>query len=109
MEINLIEDLAKFSGIPESKLNNLVEKSSLDIAQSVEEYLTSDEECCNINIGIGNLIVNKDEEELMFKFIPSKGLESFVTDIINDKKSPLIKELELSITKRMLKLYKELF
>ena len=109
MEINLIEDLSKFSGIPESKLNNLVEKSSLDIAQAVEEYLTSDEECCNINIGIGDLIVNRGEDELMFKFIPSKALESFVSDVINDKKSPLIKELELTITKRMLKIYKELF
>ena len=63
----------------------------------------------NINIGIGNLVVNRDEDELMFKFIPSKALESFVVDVVNGKKSPLIKELELTITKRMLKLYKELF
>ena len=109
MEINLIDDLSKFSGIPQSKLNNLVTKSSMDIAQSVEEYLTSTEDYCNINIGIGNLYIQEEDGQLFFKFIPSNQLTNMVNRVVDGKKSDLVITIEDVLTEKMLKLYKELF
>lgn len=109
MKVDLKKDLSIFSGIPVSKFDDLIEKSNFDICQSVKEYLTNNDEQCIVDIGIGDLIIQKIDDELEFKFIPSDVLQKYLIKTIEDGKSPLTKKLELIITDRMLKIYKELF
>lgn len=109
MKIDLKKDLSIFSGIPVSKFDDLIEKTNFDICQSVKEYLTNEDQNCIIDLGIGDLIIQNIDNELEFKFIPSDLLQKYLIKTIEDDKSPLTKKLELVITDRMLKIYKELF
>jgi len=46
---------------------------------------------------------------LEYKFIPSDKLEDMIRSSLETGESPLQKQVENKITKRMLRIYKELF
>ena len=105
---NLIDDLQVFTAIPKTQLNSLATKSILDIAHCIKESVDSNSDC-NINIGIGNLVVEVSNDEMAFKFIPSDELQECVLSSLRNDKSDLQFVIERSCSEKMLKVYKELF
>lgn len=105
---NLLNDLQIFTGISLNSLNSLVDKSNKDICQCILESQL-DNSTCQIDIGIGQLIIIEDNNELIFKFIPSNKLQSDIIKTLDTGVSPLQLEIEKSSTEKVIKIYKELF
>ena len=63
----------------------------------------------SIDIGIGNLVLNIDNDELKYKFIPSNKLENNIKYTLDNGHCPLIDKAEESLQTKILGVYKELF
>ena len=59
-----------------------------------------------LNIGIGTLLVQNQEDVIRYKFIPNDTLESSVIKTINDGTNPLKERLEKRLIQKILNTYK---
>lgn len=107
-KVNLLNDLSRLTTMPESSLNHLA-KISLDCISHaiIEAKLNKETECC-INIGIGDIYIVFDDEEINIRFEPSKNLEAAMKDSINDGKDYLTENIESILNYKVMKAYKEL-
>lgn len=108
MNKNLISDLAILTTIPESNLKKLCNLSKDIISHDVLECIKNNEQICEVDIGIGNLLINLQEESLSFKFIPSKSLQDCLLETIQSKESSLTKNVEKILTDKIIFAYKNL-
>ena len=106
---DLVKDVSTLTTIPYFSLQNLCELCKDVIVYDVQESLLNKENICEIDIGIGTLNILVTEEEVKYKFIPSKSLSETVIDGINHKNSPLIVKAEKSLSKKIMNTYKDLF
>lgn len=109
-EYDCINDLSNLTTIPEVNLNRLFELLSDDICQCVVDSCQKFEDTSIIDLNFGKLVINIDNEEdnIKYKFIPSRQFENALVKSIIDKKSPLIDSVEKSLSKKIVNLYKEL-
>lgn len=108
MEFNIIKDLKSLTNISESILNKLTDISSWIICNNIEENIRDSNDFLELDIGIGVLIINTVEDNIKYKFIPSKQLENGVRDTLCNHKNPLTLNLEQSLAKKITSVYKEL-
>ena len=106
---NLITDLSTVTTIPESALSRLCEKCENIISYSVYESMQDSEQVVSVDIGIGILYINIQEDIIEYKFVPSSNLEQKVLQTSEGKYKPLIGEVEKTLKNRILSVYKELF
>ena len=104
----LIEDLATLTTISQNALVNLNEKSYSCICHSVYESIVEGNPLTEIDLGIGILYIKCEEDQIKYKFIPSKKLEENVTFTVKKKVSPLVFEVETSLKDRIESTYKNL-
>lgn len=105
---NIIQDLSLTTTIKKSVLDKLVENTCLLIAHSVAETAVLREDICELDIGIGTLMLLRDEDCIKYKFIPSPKLEMDVVKAYKTKQSPMIRSVDDSLKRRVENIYKEL-
>lgn len=103
---SLIEDLSNLTTIPTSALSKLSDKSVFCICNDIEESILKEERVTDIDLGIGTLQVLVDGNDLKYRFIPSRSLETNMKNTIINKKNPLTITVEESLVKRILNTYK---
>lgn len=106
--MTLTNDLTNLTSIPEKFFEKLDDNIIFSISQTVEEMLTKNETSCEIESGIGTLIISFETGELKFKFIPSKRLEKEVIKTIETGKNSMENVLTSNMVSTLEKTYKEL-
>ena len=105
---NALEDICKITTIPPASMHKLFDKIAWCICNSMHETVLSGESQCDINIGIGNLIITNTKSHLEYKFIPSAKLERGLIETVLSKKNPLEVKLEETFVNRIVKTYKDM-
>lgn len=105
---NALKDLSQLCGVQEYNLQGLVNQFN----NLISHYIFCEKEKKNTNvevdIGIGTLVFIIVNNEIKYKFIPSKKLERSVSSGYNSKESVLIEKADKLIGQRINKTYKEL-
>lgn len=102
----LKEDISLLTTIPVPALARLEEKAAICICDSVEEAVLGGQNIADIDVGIGNLQVLVDGNELRYRFIPNKKFDAAVRRTVIEKSSPLTKTVEATLAKRITNIYK---
>lgn len=108
MIMDLIKDIATISSIPYASLIKLFDKAEDCICYGVDESIKNFEELCKIDVGFGYLYIKYEEDKLYYKFSPSLSLEKKLVDTLSNGSSPLVTNLEKTISSRIMNAYKEL-
>lgn len=108
MTFNVLNDLATLTTIPQATLVKLMDKMGWCICNLVEESSLNSDSITEIDLGIGKLILNIENNEIEYKFIPSTKLESNIIKTIKEKKNPLLNKLETSLADRIINTYKDM-
>lgn len=108
MIYDLIQNLCSLTQIKYSVFNKLVQISESCICDHILSSIESDEDIIALDIGIGNIYFNIINDEIEYKFIPSKKLEKKILKTIETNESPLVTELENKLNKKIINTYKEL-
>ena len=103
---SLIDELSTLTTIPVTSITNLADKSLWCICNCVEESKLGNNDLTEIDIGIGILSILVENNNIQYRFVPSKKLEAAVRDTIVNKKNPLTQAAESALTKRILEAYK---
>lgn len=106
--INILDDMCQITTIPTASMNKLFDKVGFCIANAVYEGYLNDQSIVDINLGIGNLIISIDNNQLVYKFVPSAKLEKNIVDSIRNNKNPLDIKLEETFANRILHTYKDM-
>ena len=106
--MEIIKDLNSLTSIPEKILEKLSDNILFLILQNLEETLTKKENICEINLNLGTLIISIEEEELKFKFIPSKKLEKEILKTLELNENSMTQILTNNMVNALEKTYKEL-
>jgi hypothetical protein len=107
MEFDLIKDLNSLTTIPESSLSKLLDISNWDICNCVEETTLQKDNLAKIDLGLGTLMILMEEDNIRYKFIPSRELEVNIKNTYLKKENPLKNNLEKSLVKKITEIYKE--
>lgn len=106
---NMLNDLSTLTTIQTNSLDKLFNKCKMLIC----DYIVQDNLCktntTSIDIGIGTVVINMQDHELNYKFIPSNDLEDMLVECIKTKNSPLVNTIEKTLSDRITKAYKDLF
>lgn len=102
--IDVLNDLEKLTTIPKEKFNKLVDKINLIILDALAE---STDKVIDLDIGIGTLQLVNDEN-LTYRFIPSKSLEKAIIKYFDSGVNPLQDTLEKTLAERIINVYKDI-
>ena len=105
---DLVSDIATLTTLPDKTLRRLCDKGSECICHNVLETLQNNELETNIDISIGNIKIIVENNEIHYRFIPSAKLEEMLVNTLNTEVDPLVKDIEESLTTRILNAYKDL-
>lgn len=105
---DLIKDVSVVTTIPENALQNLSDICEEAIAYSVLENISDKTTLTEVDIGIGILYIKLEEDNILYKFIPSIELENKVSETVCGKYSPIIGKVEKRLKNKILNVYKEL-
>ena len=105
MKFDLAQDVKIFSTLTytdQQRYYALVKKL-------ISGYVVEDEdEITEIDIGIGNLYIQKNTDGIRYKFTPSEDFESILINSIKSEKQLVVEGLESEISKIILHAYKDL-
>lgn len=105
----LIKDISLLTTIPESTLKSLLKKCVESICHDVIECKHELKSECEINIGLGTLIISILDDSIQYKFIPSKKLEQVVANAILYDEDILKDNIEATLQEKLKNVYKEFF
>ena len=104
-----MQDLSTITTIGKYNLDSLCNKAISIISHCVEESLRDCENVTSVDIGIGILHIQHSNNELRYKFIPSKKLDDVVCSTYKNRRSELSLELDKALGDRIKNTYKDLF
>lgn len=104
----ILDDICKITTIPTASMNKLFDKIGYCIANSIYEAYVAKRNIVEVNIGIGNILVEIQNNNLIYKFIPSNKLEKNIIESIRSNKNPLDIQLEETFVNRILNTYKDM-
>lgn len=106
--VNILDDICQLTTIPTASMHKLFDKVGFCIANAIYESYLNDQSIIEANLGIGSLIVSIENNQLIYKFIPSAKLEKNIVDSIIYNKNPLDIKLEETFANRILHTYKDM-
>lgn len=109
MDVNLKKDLSVLTTINESVFNKLLQKINWCISDSIEKAVLNKDEIVDIDIGIGNLLINISNDSVKYKFKPSSELETIISNTIVNERNELVNVLEDSLVTKMTNVVKDFF
>ena len=107
--MSLVADLSTITTIPLSTLEKLFSKQQLCILHKVSENEKRGEPITYVDIGPGTLYIKHENNELRYKFIPSKNFEKDLKEVVLSGQSPLITKVEEALKDKITNTYKDLF
>lgn len=105
---SLIEDLSILTTIPKATLDQLTEKSYSCICHNIYENILDKETVTTVDIGIGIVKIRLEDNDVIYKFIPSKKLEKYIKQTFTNNESPLVKKVEKTLSNRIINTYKDI-
>ena len=108
MSYDLLKNVSSLTLIKPSILNSIINIEEDCICDYTLDIYESDDDIIEIDIGIGTLYINIIEDELTYKFVPSKRLEKKIINTINSGESYLEKDIESKLNSKLFNTYKEL-
>ena len=105
---NIIQDVAQLTTISEKHLLKLNNIFMYCILESVQEAILNNETSCIVDIGLGQLIIDFNNNELKFKFKPNTQFKTELISTIKNHKNLLELELEYNLVEKLTKIYKEI-
>ena len=101
------QDLSKLTGVSQLTFEKLVNILNSCICHAVFESKLDKETVTEINLGIGHLLISNENNELLFKFIPSSKLEKQLIETLKTNTSPIVEQLEQQLQIKIENVYKE--
>ena len=108
MKYTLIDDVSNLLNVNQRMLGKIVDASMYSINDSVKEVIVKNENVCEIDIGIGDLIIGVYDNDLKFKFIPSAKLRESVISTIKNEENMLDVKLEENLANKLERIYKDI-
>ena len=105
---NLQNDLCTLTNISENTLKKLIPISTYCIGHAVAETHAERREITEIDLGFGELDIRVVENQIKYRFIPSKELEDCLVRTVTTGCSPIITTLDTKLQEKIDKVYKEL-
>lgn len=102
----VIEDISALTTIPAGSLNRLVEKAMYCICNDVEEESLKGNNLTTVDLGMGDLQILVDGNDVKFRFVPSRKFEAAVRATILEGKNPLTSKVEQTLARRITEAYK---
>lgn len=109
MNSSLKKDLSTLTTINESTLSKMTNKIIWCITDAVCKSIYNRDESTVVDIGIGKLIIKYDNNQVKYKFTPSKELEDSISTAVVTERNPLVDALESSLVDKMTNVYKSFF
>lgn len=109
METKLTKDLSTLTGISENSIRKLLEKTIYCICSSIEDTINAGEDELSIDLDYGTLKILVLNDNVKYKFIPSKKLDNAVTRTIANGKNELATVLEEALIGKIENVYKTFF
>lgn len=104
----IVEDIGVLTGIGYQSLYRLTELAEDSIAHTVYENVVEKNPISTIDIGVGILYIKCEEDQIKYKFVPSKQLEGMVTRAVENKTSPIMHDVDAMLKDKIEKAYKRL-
>ena len=105
---NIIQDVSQITTLQTKYLNKLVDIFMYCILESIQESILREESICEVDVGLGQLIINFENNELKFKFKPNQKFKTEIISTIKNNKNLLELELEQSLIDKLTRIYKEI-
>ena len=109
MDAVLKKDLSTLTTISESTLSKLNTKIVWCITDAVCKSVYNRDESATIDLGYGKLTIKFDNNQVRYRFIPSKELEEAISSAIVNERNPLVDALESSLVDKITNVYKSFF
>ena len=106
--MEIIKDLADLTSVSEKIFEKLSNNIMFLILQNLEETINKNEKICEFDLTLGKLLISLEDDELKFKFIPSKKLEKEIIKTIEEGQNSMEKILISNMISTLEKTYKEL-
>jgi hypothetical protein len=106
--IDILQDVEQLTGVKKSVLTKIANACNFAIIDNVIENKLADDWELKLNIGIGNILLSVNNDELTYYFEPSSALENGLIKSINDNDNPLERQLLNNINKHIYKTYKDM-
>ncbi len=106
---SLAEDLSVLTGVAKSNIETLVNRAVSIIGHDVAESLCNKEFVTEVDIGIGTLVISIQQDQIMYRFVPTKKLEGIVNNVYKTGTSPILLEVDDTLGRRIANTYKDLF
>jgi hypothetical protein len=106
---NIIKDTAVLTTVPEKAIKKIIEKMIYSINEAVVEARLTGEKIVELDIGLGTLLINLEDDTIRYKFIPGEKLEESVKNSFINQQNLLEDALDASIVDKLTNIYKELF
>ena len=106
--VNILDDICQLTTIPTASMQKLFDKVGFCITNAVYEAFLNNQPIVELNLGIGNILVSLESNQLVYKFIPGTKLEKNIIESIRNNKNPLDIQLESTFANRILRTYKDL-
>ena len=78
------------------------------ICYSLQQQLKSNPDCIELDLYIGTLSIKNINDELFFKFIPSRSFENDVIKTFKTGECPLVEKIEDTLINKIKEAYKDL-
>lgn len=105
--MDVIKNVSVLTTIPESSIRKLIEKAEWTICDSI---VNSDKnESLSFSVGIGDIKITANDDQIIYQFIPNKQFESMVRDAYIDNVNPLKINLEKLLVSKIVNTYKDIF
>lgn len=109
MDINIKSDLSTLTTINESVFTKLVNKIEWCVSDGIEKAIYKGDSQVNIDLDIGTLLINFDNNEIKYKFKPSPRFEKIVTNTVINEHNDLVTNMEESLISKLTNTYKNFF
>lgn len=105
---SLVNDLSAITETRKKVFEKLSQNANYCICDYLEKTILNNEKVCNIDIGIGNLLIGIDDGTVRYKFVPSNELESCIISTLENQQNVLIAAVDKQLISQLNKLYEKL-
>ena len=108
MEFNTAKDISALTAISIRRIDTLQDLLCKVISDDVLCSLRNGDQTSKIDVGIGTISILSTDSEISYKFCPSEKMEKMLIDAIKSGISPLEKEIETALCKKIVQTSKTL-
>lgn len=109
MRVDVKENLSTLTTINELSINRLFNKITWIISDAVEQAELMGDDTIDLDLEFGSIRIVIDNNNIKYKFIPSKFTEDTIIDTIVNGKNQLTMEVEKNLVQKLTNIYKDMF